>query len=151
MYRKPMLTTLKELHPLDEPLLLMNYALRGLVVEADKFLASHGLSRVHHRILYVLARTDDMSVGDLLNMLGISKQALHQPMKFLQENGYIVAVRSKSEHRVKLLSLTPKGRRMELSATDFERSAMQAAFALVSKEGRNAWLKIMVSLANRIE
>lgn len=151
MFRKPMLTTLKDLHPLDEPLLLMNYALRGLVVEADRLLASYGLSRVHHRILYVLARSEDISVGDLLTMLGISKQALHQPMKHLLETGFITASRSKSEHRVKLLNLTAKGRRMEVAATDLERVAMQEAFDLVSKGGRNAWLKIMVSLANRIE
>jgi DNA-binding MarR family transcriptional regulator len=146
-----MLTTLKELHPLDEPLLLMNYALRGLVVEADKFLAAHGLSRVHHRILYVLARSDDMSVGGLLVMLGISKQALHRPMKFLLENGYIKNERLESEHRIRTLTLTPKGRAMEKSATDFERTAMQSAFDLISTKGRAAWLDVMLSLANRIE
>jgi DNA-binding MarR family transcriptional regulator len=63
------------------------------------------LSRVHHRILYVLARADGISVGGLLGTLGVTKQALHRPMKYLQENGYVVAERGAIEHRIKLLRL----------------------------------------------
>jgi len=72
---------IRELHPLDGALLLMHFAFRGLVSQADRHLEKHGLSRVHHRILYVIARADGISVGGLLEVLGVSKQALHRPMK----------------------------------------------------------------------
>ena len=53
---------LRKLHPLDEALELMHFGFRGLTVEADRYLDRHGLTRVHHRILYILARRDDVAV-----------------------------------------------------------------------------------------
>ncbi len=140
---------MRELHPLDGALLLMHFAFRGLVVRADEYLAKHDLSRVHHRILYVLARADGISVGGLLETLGVSKQALHRPMKYLQENGYVVAERDAVEHRVKLLRLTPKGVRMERTASDHERAAMQAALGKMSSSEQQAWRDVMIVLAKQ--
>jgi DNA-binding MarR family transcriptional regulator len=140
---------MRELHPMDGALLLMHFAFRGLVSHADQYLEKHGLSRVHHRILYVLARTDGISVGGLLETLGITKQALHRPMKYLQENGYVVAERDAVEHRVKLLRLTPKGTRMERTASDHERAAMQAALGNMSPTAQKAWREVMIALAKQ--
>ncbi len=141
---------MRELHPLDGALLLMHFAFRGLVSQADQYLEKHDLSRVHHRILYVLARADGISVGGLLETLGISKQALHRPMKYLQDNGYVVAERDAAEHRVKLLRLTPKGVRMERTASDFERSAMESALGKMSSSDQKAWREVMIALARQV-
>jgi DNA-binding MarR family transcriptional regulator len=141
---------MREIHPLDGALLLMHFAFRGLVVRADEYLAKHHLSRVHHRILYVLARVDGISVGGLLETLGISKQALHRPMKYLHENGYVVAERDVAEHRIKLLRLTPKGTRMERTASDYERAAMQAALGKMSTSEQKAWREVMIALAKLV-
>ncbi len=140
---------MRELHPLDGALLLMHFAFRGLVSQADRYLEKHGLSRVHHRILYILARADGISVGGLLETLGISKQALHRPMKYLQDNGYVVAERDAIEHRVKLLRLTPKGTRMERTASDFERTAMEFALGKMSSSDQKAWREVMIALAKQ--
>ena len=140
---------MRELHPLDGALLLMHFAFRGLVLHADRYLEKHSLSRVHHRILYVLARADGISVGGLLETLGVTKQALHRPMKYLQENGYVVAERDTVEHRVKLLRLTPKGARMERTASDHERAAMQAALGKMSASDQKAWRDVMLALAKQ--
>ena len=50
---------MKSLDPLDHSLELLHFGFRGLTVEADRFLATQGLSRAHHRILYVIARADE--------------------------------------------------------------------------------------------
>jgi len=138
---------LRELHPLDGALLLMHFAFRGLVSQADRYLAKQGLSRVHHRILYVIARTDGISVGGLLEVLGVSKQALHRPMKQLQDGGYVVAERHAAERRVKLLRLTPKGRRTERTASGHERAAMGGALVGLPAAGQKAWRDVMEALA----
>ncbi len=140
---------IRELHPLDGALLLMHFAFRGLVVQADLYLEKHGLSRVHHRILYVIARTDGISVGGLLEVLGVSKQALHRPMKHLQDNGYVTAERDANERRVKLLRLTAKGTRTERTASDHERAAMESALGGMSPSEQKAWRDVMVALAAR--
>ena len=140
---------MRELHPLDGALLLMHFAFRGLVLHADRYLEKQRLSRVHHRILYVLARADGISVGRLLETLGVTKQALHRPMKYLQENGYVIAERDAVEHRVKLLRLTPRGARVERTASDHERAAMQAALGRMSASEQKAWREVMIALAKQ--
>lgn len=138
---------LRKLHPLDEALELMHFGFRGLTVEADRYLDRHGLTRVHHRILYILARRDDVAVGDLLVILGVSKQALHRPLKQLTERNLVAVTRDPARHRFKLLSLTAAGRRLEQTATEHERHAMQKALDVASPAQQQAWHRIMAVLA----
>jgi DNA-binding MarR family transcriptional regulator len=138
---------MRELHPEDGALLLMHFAFRGLVMKADAFLAGQGLSRAHHRLLYAVARADGISIGQLIELLGVSKQALHRPLKFLQDEGYIVAERDPAQHRSKKLWLTARGARIEKQASTHEREAMETALQAVSPSEQDAWRKIMTALA----
>jgi DNA-binding MarR family transcriptional regulator len=70
-------------------------------------------------------------------------------LKHLQDNGYVVAERGAVEHRVKLLRLTPKGARMERTASDHERAAMEGALGDVSSSGQKAWRDVMTALAKQ--
>ena len=56
----------------------MYYGWRALRWRADEYLVKLGLSRVHHRILYVVVRRPDIAIGALIETLGISKQALNR-------------------------------------------------------------------------
>ena len=138
---------MRELHPEDGALLLMHFAFRGLVMKADAYLAGQGLSRVHHRVLYAVARADGISIGQLIELLGVSKQALHRPLKYLQDEGYIVAERDPQQHRSKQLRLTVRGARTEKQASAHERVAMETALRGVSPSEQEAWRKIMTVLA----
>ncbi|WP_394850206.1 MarR family transcriptional regulator [Pendulispora brunnea] len=140
---------LRELHRLDGALLLMHFAFRGLVAEADAFLHRRGLSRVHHRVLFAIARSEDLSVGGLQELLGVSKQALHRPLKQLQDEGYVVAQRDPAQHRSKVLRLTAKGARVENAASKRERQAIGEALKSVKPSHRRAWFDIMDVLARR--
>lgn len=141
---------LRELHPLDGALLLMHFAYRGLVVDADRYLSSLGLSRLHHRILYVIARTESLSIGSLLDVLGITKQALHGPIKVLREGGYVTADRDKINYRVKILRLTAKGSRVERVASGRERRAIEAALAAVPEQQQQSWYDVMLALGKNV-
>lgn len=138
---------MRPLQPLDGALLLMHFAFRGLVVKADAFLAQQGLSRVHHRLLYAVARAEGISVGQLVELLGVSKQALHRPLKYLQDEGYVLAQRDPVQHRTKRLSLTERGRQVEATASRHEREAMEAAMRTVPASGQAAWHEVMTTLA----
>lgn len=141
---------LKSLDALDPALELMHFAFRGLILEADAYLGRQSLSRVHHRILYVLARTDRPSVGDLLAILGITKQALHRPLKELVARKLVAVERDPQRHRYKLLKLTPAGQRLEGAATALERKAMKAALDAAPKQLRRGWYVVMDSLARKV-
>lgn len=140
---------MREIHPLDGALLLMHFAFRGLIRDADRLLARYGLSRVHHRILYVVARSEGISIGGLLDVLGVSKQALHGPMKLLVDNGYVTAERDKIEHRKRVLRLSAKGIRLERAASDCERKAIGEALGNGSVADQLAWREVMIALAKR--
>lgn len=138
---------LKKLDPTDDALELMYYGWRGMTREADAYLATLGLSRVHHRMLYAIARHDTPTVTDLLAILGVSKQALHRPMRQLLDGGYVETTRHPDRHRYKILALTASGREVERRASECERRVMREAFEQVGRIGRDAWSEVMASVA----
>ena len=138
---------MKETSALDDALGLMYHGVRGMTREADRRLAIHGLARSHHRILFVIARHDGISVGDLRNSLGVSAQAMHRPLKQLSETGMIATSRDPSRHRFKALHLTERGRQVEYEASEAERSVMRDAFLRSGTEAAAAWSAIMADVA----
>jgi DNA-binding MarR family transcriptional regulator len=140
--------SLAKLHELDTALELMYYGWRGMTLEADAYLAKQGLSRPHHRILYVVARRPDIAIGSLIDILGISKQALSRPLNLLLERKLVTSKRSPEQHRSKLLRLTAAGQRIEQLASDHERKVMRKAFERVGARGAAAWTAVMEAIAD---
>lgn len=138
---------LAALEPQDWALELMFFGLKGMTREADEYLAGLGLSRVHHRILFILARRDDVVVGELVATLGVSKQALHRPMRQLLEAGLIRTDRDPARRRFKVVALTDQGRRVERDASDRERQVMQAAFDSAGADSLQGWERVMREVA----
>lgn len=138
---------LKAIDPADSSLELMYFGLKGMTREADELLAAHGFGRAHHRILFVIARFDGVSVGVLRDNLGISAQALHRPLKQLQERGYVAVTRNPAEHRSKGLHLTESGRAIEHAASEAERRVMRGAFAQAGDAATKAWAEVMKAIA----
>lgn len=99
------------LHPLDEAVELMFYGHRGVIRDADEYLAQFGLAQAHLRIMYILARCDGISIGNLVSALGISKQAVQRPLKALLCGEFVTVSRDPGRHRYKALHLTQRGAR----------------------------------------
>ena len=140
--------SLTKLDDLDAALELMYYGWRGMTLTADQYLATLGLSRPHHRILYVVARQPDISIGALIEILGISKQAVNRPLNLLLERKLLISKRSPEQHRSKLLRLTPEGQRVEQRASGFERKVLREAFDRVGPPGAAAWMAVMGAIAD---
>jgi DNA-binding MarR family transcriptional regulator len=138
---------LKAIDPADSSLELMYFGLKGMTREADELLAAHGFGRAHHRILFVIARSDGISVGALRDNLGISAQALHRPLKQLQEGGFVAVTRNPEQHRSKGLHLTESGRAIEHAASEAERRVMRGAFAQAGDAAAKAWAEVMKAIA----
>src|SRR6478672_2628779 len=123
--------SLAKLHDLDAALELMYYGWRGMTLEADEYLAKQGLSRPHHRILYVVARRPDIAIGSLIEILGISKQALNRPLNLLLERKLLTSKRSPEQR-----------------ASDHERKVLREAFDRVGATGAAAWMGVMEAIAD---
>ncbi len=56
------------------------FGYQAFTAKADEMLERRGLSRVHQRIVFFIGRYPDLSVKELLDRLGVSKQALNMPL-----------------------------------------------------------------------
>ena len=119
------------------------FAYRGFTDRPDRILEKRGLGRVHHRILYFIGRRPDVSVRGLLDLLAVSKQALNAPLRQLMEMGLVGAEASPDDRRVKRLSLTPSGRKLEAELTEAQTRHLRAAFDRAGAEAQEGWRTVM--------
>ena len=97
----------------DEAIELVFYVHRELVGEPDRLLARRGLGRVHHRILYCISRAPGITVGGVCRALGITKQALHQPLATLIRERLVARSTDEANRRIRRLQLTNAGVTLE--------------------------------------
>lgn len=129
---------------------LLFYAYRAFTVQADTLLAERQWGRVHHRILYFVARNPGIAVHQLLAKLGVSKQALHGPMKALQAAGLLEARSDQSDKRIKSLHLTALGAELENELSSPQRELLQQIENDLGDEVTLAWRQMMQALSGRI-
>src|SRR5258706_5534714 len=108
---------------------LMHFGFRKMIEEPDRLLARRGFGRVHHRVLFFVARRPGLSVGELLAILDVSKQSLHRPMQDLLRARMLDAVVDPANRRAKRLSLTTKGRAFESELSRIQRRLFARAVA----------------------
>lgn len=130
-----------------EAIELMYFAYRTFTEEPDRLLEKRGLNRSHHRILYFVARHDVLSVGQLLEVLRISKQSLNQPLRQLVSMGLVLQKKSPTDKRVKLLSLSAKGKRLEQLLTLSQLDLFDSIAANLKREDFQGWMATMRELA----
>ena len=131
----------------DALLALFFLAWRGFAAEPDAILAEEDLGRVHHRVLYAVARIPGISVGDLALSLGVSRQALHRPLAELVERGLVVSEVSERSGRERALSLTRRGKALEDRASGAQRAQLERVFAAVGPAAAEHWVAVMRELA----
>lgn len=138
---------LKRQAELRDAIELMYFAYRGFTDRPDRILERRGLGRVHHRILYFIGHRPDVSVQGLLNLLGVSKQALNAPLRQLIEMNLVSAPPDPADRRAKNLRLTAEGARLEAELTGSQMRHMQSAFEAAGAQGEGGWRAVMASLA----
>ena len=132
---------------LDAAVELTHFAYRAMTARPDALLASRGLSRVHHRILHFVVRLPTPSVGDVRRTLGVSKQALSGPLRDLYAQKLITYARAPDDARVKHLSLTSEGRKLEGRLSALQRAQFATVFDVEGERAEEAWRAVMRRLA----
>jgi DNA-binding MarR family transcriptional regulator len=132
---------------LNNAIELMHFGYRAMTAEPDQILARLGLGRVHHRILYFVARLPGAGVNQLLRTLQVSKQALNAPLRDLYARKLIAYERSIRDARVKELTLTSAGARLERRLSALQRRQFTAIFAVTGSRAELGWKSVMGELA----
>jgi len=107
---------------------LLFFAYRDFTAEPDAILAEYGFGRAHHRVVHFVGRHPQMTVGELLAILRITKQSLSRVLGQLVRQGFIAQHRGPDDRRQRLLELTDSGRELERRLSSPQRVRVAAAY-----------------------
>jgi len=127
------------------------FAYRAFTARPDRILEQRGLGRVHHRILYFVGRNSGLSVNELLNTLGVSKQALNAPLRQLIEMKLIATQIASHDKRVKKLMLSDTGKKLETQLTQTQMKHLGDVFDEHGSKAERAWLDLMKAMPTLTE
>ena len=125
------------------------FAYRAFTAGPDRILAQRGLGRVHHRILYFVGRSPGIAMNELLDTLGVTKQALNAPLRRLAGMKLVTVHAAAHDRRYRQLSLTTDGRRLEAQLTGTQMKHLAAVFAVEGAQAEAAWQAVMRRLPQR--
>jgi DNA-binding MarR family transcriptional regulator len=135
---------------LNAALELMHFSYRAFTAGPDRILEGRGLQRVHHRILYFVGRHPGISVNGLLSILAVSKQALNAPLRQLQEMRLVDSRSATADRRVRELSLTSEGARLETSLSGLQRREFEKVFRAAGEHSERLWRDVMARIAGNV-
>lgn len=134
---------------LREAIELFYFAYRAFTDGPDHILEERGLGRVHHRILYFVGRNPQTTVNALLEILDVSKQALHAPLRQLVEERLIVMQADGMDRRYKRLTLTRDGKKLEARLTGAQMKLLGTVFDATGDRTQAAWKTVMREMSQR--
>jgi DNA-binding MarR family transcriptional regulator len=125
---------------------LMMFAQTRFLRTADEKLAELGLGRAHHRALYFIGRCPDVTVGDLLLLLAVTKQSLGRVMKDLVDRDLVCMRAGEVDRRQRLLRLTEQGVALETALFEEQRDRMAKAYSYAGQEAVAGYWAVMEAL-----
>lgn len=134
---------------LREAIELFYFAYRAFTDGPDHILEERGLGRVHHRILYFVGRNPHTTVNALLEILDVSKQALHAPLRQLVEAQLVVMRADEKDRRYKRLTLTGEGKKLEARLTGAQMKLLGAVFGATGERAQAVWKAVMREITLR--
>jgi len=112
----------------------MFFAYRGFTSDPDRILQGLGYGRAHHRAVHFIHRAPGTTVGNLLDILGVTKQSLNRVLRSLFDDGLVEARVGRKDRRERHLFLTAKGAELERSLSDAQRARMRSAYRQAGPE-----------------
>jgi DNA-binding MarR family transcriptional regulator len=125
---------------------LLFFAYRDFTAEPDAILAQYGFGRAHHRVVHFVGRHPQMTVGDLLGILRITKQSLNRVLGQLVRQGFIVQHRGAQDRRQRLLELTPSGRELERGLSELQRARIAAAYRQAGAQAVEGFRAVLLGI-----
>lgn len=125
---------------------LLFFGYRDFTGGADRILEELGMGRAHHRVLHFVGRRPGITVGELLAILGITKQSLGRVLTPLVEDDYVLQAPGRSDRRQRLLSLTEKGQALEQRLFERQREHVMRAYREAGPVAVEGFRKVMRGL-----
>lgn len=127
---------------------MLFFVIRDINAEADVILDEFGYGRAHHRCLHWVGRRPGLKVGELLSILGITKQSLTRVLGPLVEDGYITQIPGTKDRRQRLLDLTETGRALERRLFEVQRERLLSAYRGAGGQAVEGFKRVLRGLIN---
>ena len=128
---------------------MLFFALRDLTAAPDAILSELDFGRAHHRCLHWVARRPGLKVGELLAILGITKQSLTRVLGPLIEGGYVAQVPGQQDRRQRLLTLTETGQQLERRLYEAQRERLAAAYREAGGQAVEGFKRVLRGLMHK--
>ena len=125
---------------------LLFFAYRDFTAEPDAILARYAFGRAHHRVIHFVGRHPQMTVGELLGILRITKQSLSRVLGQLVQQGFIIQRPGVHDRRQRLLELTLKGRELERQLSEPQRVRVANAYRQVGVRAVEGFRKVLLEI-----
>jgi DNA-binding MarR family transcriptional regulator len=125
---------------------LLFFAYRDFTAEPDAILAKYGFGRAHHRVIHFVGRHPQMTVGELLAILRITKQSLSRVLGQLVRQEFVLQQPGAHDRRQRLLELTPKGRDLERKLSEPQRTRISNAYRQAGPRAVEGFREIMLRI-----
>jgi len=125
---------------------LLFFAYRDFTAEPDAILEQFGFGRAHHRVVHFVGRNPQMTVGELLGILRITKQSLNRVLGQLLRRGFIIQHRGAQDRRQRLLELTESGRELERRLSEPQRARVAAAYRKAGGPAAEGFRKVLLAI-----
>lgn len=125
---------------------LMFFAYRGFTADPDRLLEARGYGRAHHRAIHFVNRRPGLTVNELLEILGVTKQSLNRVLRQLVEDGLVESRVGAQDRRQRNLQLTEAGRALEQELSSAQSRRMRAAFSSAGPEAVHGFRKVLEAM-----
>jgi DNA-binding MarR family transcriptional regulator len=130
---------------------LLFYAYRDFTAEPDAILAKLGFGRAHHRVIYFVGRYPGIKVGELLQILRITKQSLSRVLGQLQREGYVAHRPGPTDRRERRLELTQTGIDLERKLTENQRGRVAAAYRAAGAAAVEGYKRVLLGMIDEAD
>lgn len=125
---------------------MLYFGYGALMQSIEQLLEAQGLGRAHHRALYFISRKPDLTVGELLRLLSITKQSLGRVLNDLIERGYIETQPGMRDRRQKMLRLSSAGKALEADLFRALREKMATAYGQAGQGSVTGFWRVLEGL-----
>jgi DNA-binding MarR family transcriptional regulator len=128
---------------------LLFFAYRDFTNVADQVLEELGLGRAHHRALHFIGRNPGITVSGLLAILRITKQSLARVLNALVDEGFVGQAPGFEDRRLRLLTLTEKGKALEQRLFDAQRDKLSGAYRTAGPQAVEGFRAVMRAMMDK--
>ena len=127
---------------------LMFFAYRDFTSGPDKILEKISFGRAHHRVIYFVGKSENLTIKDLLSILQITKQSLSRVLNQLVKEKYII-LSTGDDKRTKKLTLSKKGQELEKKLSDIQIKQIYNVIKKFDEKDINGFKKVLYEMINK--